>query len=54
MGLCLFKASVTAMADWMCWNFNTWSTRLLRYLNGGLAGVPWVVARNISLSCGSG
>jgi len=26
---------------------------LLRYLNGGLAGVPWVVAQNVSLSCGS-
>jgi len=30
------------------------SIRLLRYLDGELAGVPWVVARNVSLSCGSG
>ena len=25
-----------------------------KYLLGGLAGVPWVVARNVSLSYGSG
>jgi len=51
---CAFKASVTTMSDWMSWSCDTWSTRLLRYLNGGLAGVPSVVARNVSLSCGSG
>ena len=27
---------------------------LLECLNGELAGVPWVVAWNVSLSCGSG
>jgi len=27
---------------------------LLGYLNGELAGVPWVVARNVSLGCGLG
>jgi len=39
--------------DW-CLNDDMGSTRLLRYLDGELVGVPWVVARNISLSCGSG
>jgi len=29
-------------------------TMFLRYLDGELVGVPWVVARNVSLSCGSG
>jgi len=37
---CVCKASVNVVSDWMCWNYDTWSTRLLRYLNGGLAGVP--------------
>jgi len=27
---------------------------LLGYLNDGLAGVPWVMARNVSLGCGPG
>jgi len=27
---------------------------LLGYFNGELAGVPWVVARNVSLGCGLG
>jgi len=27
---------------------------LLGYLNGELAGVPWVVALNLSLGCGPG
>ncbi|QCD89075.1 hypothetical protein DEO72_LG4g13 [Vigna unguiculata] len=31
-----------------------WSIRLLRYLNGGIAGVPRVVARNVSLGYGLG
>jgi len=35
-------------------NGDAWSIRLLRYLDGGLAGVPWVVAWNVSLSCDSG
>jgi len=35
-------------------NCDVCTMRLLRYLNGGLASVPWVVARNVSLCCGSG
>jgi len=50
----VFKTSVNVVLDWMGWNWDTCSTRLLRYLNGGLAGVLWVVAQNVSLSCGSG
>jgi len=42
----VFKTSVNAVLNWMGWNWDTWSTRLLRYLNGRLAGVPWVVARD--------
>jgi len=36
----VIKASVNAVSDWMCWNGDTWSTRLLRYLKGQLAGIP--------------
>jgi len=24
----------------LCWNYDAWYIRLLRYLKGGLAGVP--------------
>jgi len=37
--------------DETCERCSIW---LLEYLIGGFAGVPWVVARNISLSCDSG
>jgi len=41
---------------WIDWSLSDdgGSTMFLRYLDGELAGVPWVVARNVSLSCGSG
>jgi len=29
-----------------CLNGDAWSIWLLRYLNGGLADVPWVVAQD--------
>jgi len=44
-------SAVVISRDETCERCSTW---LLKYLLGGLAGVPWVVAQNVSLSCGSG
>ncbi|QCD83842.1 hypothetical protein DEO72_LG2g4189 [Vigna unguiculata] len=52
----LAQASVTYLSEgsWLVLCMVLAQVRLLRYLHGELAGVPWVVARNVSLSCGSG
>jgi len=44
-----FQEIDNALSDWLWLNRDVLSTRLLRYLIDGLAGVPGVVARNISL-----
>ena len=44
-----FKAINNVVLVWLCLIRDALSTRLLRDLKGGLAGVSCVVARNVSL-----
>jgi len=36
----VFKVIDNVVSVWLCLISDAWSTRLLRYLKGGLAGVP--------------